>query len=43
MMTGQNRTMGRIYVKPDINALGERERRVWNGALCVARKSASPS
>jgi hypothetical protein len=33
MMIRQNRTKERIYVRLDVNALGERERRAWTGAL----------
>lgn len=38
MMIRQNRTKQRIYVRLDVNALGERERGVWEGARCISRK-----
>jgi hypothetical protein len=38
MMIRQNRTKERIYVRLDVNALGERERRAWEGARCISRK-----
>jgi hypothetical protein len=39
MMIRQNRTKERIYVRLDINALGERERKAWNGTRCISQKS----
>jgi hypothetical protein len=39
MMLRQERPKERIYVRLDINALGERERRAWNGARCISQKS----
>jgi hypothetical protein len=38
MMIRQNRTKERIYVRLDVNALGERERRAWKGARCNPQK-----
>lgn len=38
MMITQNRTKERIYVRPDVNALGERERRAWEGVRCISQK-----
>lgn len=38
MIIRQDRTLKRIYVKLNINALGERERRAWKGALLYSKK-----
>jgi hypothetical protein len=40
MMIRQNRTNERIYVRLDVNALGERERRAWKDARCISQKLA---
>ncbi len=39
MTIRQDRTKGRIYVRLDVNALGERERRAWKEARCISQKS----
>ncbi|MFH1081754.1 MAG: hypothetical protein V1766_16085 [Pseudomonadota bacterium] len=38
MMIRQNRTKERIYMRLDVNALGERQRRAWESAFRISQK-----